>query len=437
MKISDPLFSDLPNPKQNGIPIVGRHTWYPYYAGYSPIFVQKVLERANLSPTAVVCDPWNGAGTTTQVALDLGYQAVGFDLNPVMVVVARSRLVTPAQIPMLSRNLDEIIGRVPSYRSMEISQSDPLNLWLKPCATLAVRQIESAIQEEFHNVATKSHKAFQPWNVSREIAFFLTAIFRCLFRLSKKLRTSNPTWLKVPRHAHERLSFDADDLKNFLKAETSQMLSSLEKEHLLLQSSRTTTNARLDAASSESLPLENQIIDIVITSPPYCTRIDYAVSTSLELAFLGFDYEILVRKLRDQMIGTSTIRHILPEEDHRWGPTCSQFLSAMRNHSSKASRSYYLKTHLQYFHDIFVSFLELDRVLCRGGDCIVVIQDSFYKDIHTDLPAIMIEMARSIRWETIGRRDFPVRPRVNPLSQHYRPPREAVESVLWFKTPRV
>jgi hypothetical protein len=58
MKMSDLLFSDLPNPKQNGTPIMGRHTWYPYYAGYSPIFVHKVLERANLIPAAIVCDPY-------------------------------------------------------------------------------------------------------------------------------------------------------------------------------------------------------------------------------------------------------------------------------------------------------------------------------------------------------------------------------------------
>jgi hypothetical protein len=56
--MSDLLFSDLPNPKQNGTPIMGRHTWYPYYAGYSPIFVHKVLERANLIPAAIVCDPY-------------------------------------------------------------------------------------------------------------------------------------------------------------------------------------------------------------------------------------------------------------------------------------------------------------------------------------------------------------------------------------------
>jgi hypothetical protein len=162
MKMPDPLFSDLPNPKQNGVPIVGRHTWYSYYACYSPIFVQMVLERANLIPTAVVCDPWNGSGTTTQVAHDLGYPAVGFDLNPVMVIVARSRSVVPSQIPSLRRNLDETVCRVHSYHSTALSQSDPLNLWLQPCATIAVRRIENAIREEFHSSVATAQEGPQP-----------------------------------------------------------------------------------------------------------------------------------------------------------------------------------------------------------------------------------------------------------------------------------
>jgi DNA modification methylase len=44
---------------------------------------------------------------------------------------------------------------------------------------------------------------------------------------------------------------------------------------------------KIDCASSQSIPLPNSFIDLVVTSPPYCTRIDYAVATSPELALLG------------------------------------------------------------------------------------------------------------------------------------------------------
>jgi hypothetical protein len=436
--MSDTSLSEWPNPKQNGTPNVGRHIWYPYYAGYSPIFVQKVLERANLSPAALVCDPWNGAGTTTQVAHDLGYSAAGFDLNPVMVVVARARCVVPSQSAQLRRSLEKIVGRSQADQSTAAMQTDPLNLWLQPCATLGVRRVEKAIREEFDLPIAKNQEKSKSCSVSREVAFFYTAIFRGLFRLSKKFRTSNPTWLKIPQTSDGRLCFDTSDFTSIFETEVTQMLSSLEEEQSLVGLSGRIPDVRLDVASSEALPLQNRAANIVITSPPYCTRIDYAVATSLELAFLGFDYKVSVRKLRDRMIGTSTVRAILPDEDARWGLTCHTFLSQIRDHYSKASRSYYLKTHLQYFYDIYSSLLELNRVLCHAGDCIFVVQDSYYKDIHNDLASIIIEMTSTISWRVVERRDFPVRlilGRVNPLSRYYRASRDAVESMVWFKTP--
>ena len=46
--------------------------------------------------------------------------------------------------------------------------------------------------------------------------------------------------------------------------------------------------ATLTVCNSESLEIEENSVDLVLTSPPYCTRIDYAVATSVELALLGF-----------------------------------------------------------------------------------------------------------------------------------------------------
>ena len=102
------------------------------------------------------------------------------------------------------------------------------------------------------------------------------------------------------------------------------MLSSLAEEPPILKRVNQIAKVRIEVASSDALPIEGGDVDIVITSPPYCTRIDYAVSTSLELAFLGFDYNTSVRRLRDRMIGTSTVRNILPEENPRWGSDMQQ-----------------------------------------------------------------------------------------------------------------
>src|SRR5690606_7221892 len=84
-------------------------------------------------------------------------------------------------------------------------------------------------------------------------------------------------------------------------------LLSRDLDHIsLLDRDSGTPNARaiVDLADSRSLPIERCNVDAVITSPPYCTRIDYAVATRMELAVLGID-ESRTENLRRLMIGTT------------------------------------------------------------------------------------------------------------------------------------
>ena len=139
------------------------------------------------------------------------------------------------------------------------------------------------------------------------------------------------------------------------------------------------------------------------------------------------------------MIGTPTIRNIVYDANPHWGPTCNYFLKQIKSHSSIASQSYYLKIHLQYFYDIFHSLMEIDRILRRGGDCVIVVQDSYYKEIHNDLASIVTEMVANFRWQVVASKSFPVRlimNRLNNSSRRYRASSNAVESVLWFKSPK-
>ena len=83
-------------------PKLPRHSkGYRYYAGYSRPFVYDILSR--WPSHALVLDPWNGSGTTTTVAAELGLECVGVDLNPAMVVVARAALISEEDILVIRR----------------------------------------------------------------------------------------------------------------------------------------------------------------------------------------------------------------------------------------------------------------------------------------------------------------------------------------------
>ena len=68
-------------------------------------------------------------------------------------------------------------------------------------------------------------------------------------------------------------------------------------------------------------------------------------------------------------------------------------LAAVEAHASKSSRNYYIKTLEQYFSDLISSLTEINRVVKPGARVVLVVQDSHYKDVHVDLPAVVTEMA--------------------------------------------
>jgi DNA modification methylase len=90
-RISDLLILD---PKRDSEIQTGRASWYPYYAGFSERFAEKLIASAKMELASAVSDPWNGSGTTTAAGARLGHDAYGYDLNPVMVLAARARMLS-------------------------------------------------------------------------------------------------------------------------------------------------------------------------------------------------------------------------------------------------------------------------------------------------------------------------------------------------------
>lgn len=195
------------------------------------------------------------------------------------------------------------------------------------------------------------------------------------------------------------------------------------------------TRTSVEIGDSTRLPLEAGWAAAVIGSPPYCTRIDYAVATKPELAVLGAT-SAEFRRLRARMLGTPLIVRANQEPDERWGETCVRLLKKIRQHHSHASEGYYYKNHLQYFRRLFASFSELSRVVRpRGGRAVLVVQDSHYKDIHNDLPRITTEMLSQCGFDLAMRHDHYLsvtKAAVNTRSQRYRTESDATESVLVF-----
>src|ERR1700674_4323901 len=98
---------------------------YRYYAGFSEEFVREILTLAKPRSDEVLLDPWNGSGTTTRVAAQLGIRAIGLDLNPAMAVVAEGRLLDSDELHQVAKTLRETTRRMKTVHW----SNDPLLTW--------------------------------------------------------------------------------------------------------------------------------------------------------------------------------------------------------------------------------------------------------------------------------------------------------------------
>lgn len=423
----------IENPKRQHAARNSSAGWYDYYAGYSPTFAKSLLESTKLEPGALIADPWNGSGTTTEIASLLGFKGYGYDLNPVMLVVAKARLLKRSTTPSIKPLALNIVELAKSSTLEEQDTKDLLSVWFKTGGVTAIRRLERAVQAI--TIDAEGYRLLSDRNLSTEVsdiaAFFYNALFRSVRSFLKPFIGSNPTWVRKPKLDRERIRVDLTLLTREFNRQVKGMLDALENVFYCHLDS----DYFLDIANSTSLPLGDGSADLILTSPPYCTRIDYAITTLPELALLGFSGQ-KVRALRDGMIGTSTVRKAELSSKDVWGHTCSELLWKIKTHQAKASATYYYKTHLQYFDSVFKSLGECRRVLKTDGSCILVVQDSYYKDVHNDLPKIIAEMGRAQKLKLTRRVNFyqaRTLAGVNRGAKEYRSCFGATEAVLCFK----
>ncbi|HKS06833.1 MAG TPA: DNA methyltransferase [Gemmatimonadaceae bacterium] len=400
------------------------------------MFVHDVLRSIELGDDAIILDPWNGSGTTTQVAHELGHATVGYDLNPVMVLVAKARLVNSLLEPGQLALCDSIVRAANTYRA-PVSSSDPLRAWFVRESSTYIRHIERAIQAMLvgsTRLTVASPQSFD--SVSSLAAFFFVALFRTARELARGFRTSNPTWIKHANDSRTLLRPSREKVQRVFRENVGAMMREAHGIANIVQAigEARVPLATLQVADSRALPRAASSVDAIVTSPPYCTRIDYAIATRVELAVLGCSVTEL-RSLRERLLGTSTVGTEIPQVSDAWGPACRRFLGNVEAHTSKASRTYYLKNHLQYFDGLWRSLEEMRRVVKPGGVSAIVVQDSYYKDIRNDLPRIVRQMAHNSGWDHVTTFNYRVRWPLSAVHVHartYRVRSSAIESVLWL-----
>ncbi|HET8641928.1 MAG TPA: DNA methyltransferase, partial [Pseudonocardiaceae bacterium] len=245
------------SPKRPPTETAGLSDIFPYYAGFSFEWAYKVLQE-NASPGDTILDPWNGSGTTTLAASLGSYRSIGVDLNPVANVVASIRLMAmgrPTPLPMLEVEVPHC-------------PHEPLHAWFSPKAAARIRNWANTLST-------------YPAPTS---ALGLVSLFRVVRGLTFNFQSSNPTWVRRVKTDRPPVDLEVNDIDRRVRTEYETL-----RSRLLAGSMSSSLPTALITASSKKLPIRDGSVGLVLTSPPYLTRIDYAVAYARELAILGVD----------------------------------------------------------------------------------------------------------------------------------------------------
>ena len=418
------------SPKRRASAQAGWEGFFPYYAGYPESFASELLSSAGLAKHAKVLDPWNGSGTTTFAASKLMLDAVGVDINPVMAIVARARTLPPSEADSLVALARELLAK--AERSVvPVATTDPLASWFGPMTVAWMRGLERAITGSLTSDQTQGTGDIQA--VSAIAATYYVATFALCRELASAYQTSNPTWLKVARKGQRKAWATRVWMADRFIALVNEMASALAPK--AKDGVEAGPIRLLVGDTAGGLALSDKA-DFVLTSPPYCTRIDYTAATRLQLAVLAPLLTVAKADLSRRMLGSIRVpdHEVLPTPE--WGEACNSFLMDVKKHPSKASAGYYYRTHADYFDKMHRSLGSISQALKSQGAAVLVVQDSYYKDVHNDLPSMISEMAAFHGLGLKRREDFRLSKTLagsHPHSKAYRKSFEAVESVLCFE----
>ncbi|MCW5699967.1 MAG: site-specific DNA-methyltransferase, partial [Rhodospirillales bacterium] len=292
---------DIRSPKRCSRVQTGWEGYFPYYAGYSETFAKAILDSAKLGPEAIVFDPWNGSGTTTYTASTLGFRSRGFDINPVMVVVARARLLPASEADSIEPVAREVV-RIDHIDDTQIEGSDPLQIWFNDETAAGIRAIERSIRKRLLGNMTTTSTGTNFDKISGLAATFYVALFTVCRELVAPFRCSNPTWLRRPKETEARINVSQRQIADRMLSKLASMAQALEAraERSFVECGA----SEIRVADTTSAAVDPESADFILTSPPYCTRIDYTAATRIELAVMAPQTSASPEDLSRRMIGS-------------------------------------------------------------------------------------------------------------------------------------
>lgn len=319
---------------------------HPFPARMAPSIAYDVL-KTRKTPLRVL-DPMVGSGTTTYIARICGHNSYGFDIDPLSVLISKS-LCTSLQPDLLIQTAQMVIGKSrKAEKTLSNSQAYPrgadeetkeyVDYWFD----LRNKRQLAVITDTIHDLTLNRDLKLMMWTI-------LSGTI-----ITKKIGTSLAADVSHsrPHKIYEEAPIEAFEL--FLKRAS--------RVGTLISLNPTFTyefKPIIKKADARKIPVNNESIDIVITSPPYINAIDYIRGHKLSLVWIGYTLK-QIRSVRQP------VKPFLPDDTINKIATKSVFDSVVRS----STPNNLVK---QYVSNMSRVISEISRILSYEGKAVFVL----------------------------------------------------------------
>lgn len=346
------------------------HRWYPYLEGYSYSLIEKIIKEIGPEKIQSIYDPFGGTGTTSLVASKYGITSYYSETNPFM------RSVIEAKVNAVRRLREKGIGS----RYLRDFLSDVQNYeYSLPLMTIKWDGFEKFFDEgvlkQLLDMKAKIKKISD--DDTRNIAYILLASITV--KASKMIRRGD---LRIAK-PNEKKEEDRNVISNFI-TKLNNAISDIDSDVW-------PTNAETICLSSDAREIDvENIIDCVITSPPYLNGTNYIRNTKLELKLTDF---IKSEKDLPNFHSKGIIAGINNVSKRKKN---IEILPCIKTYIDKLEPVAYDKRIplmvAGYFQDMNVVIEKLSHAMKDGGIFIMDIGDSQFAGIHIPTHRILSEL---------------------------------------------
>lgn len=335
-----------------------RPSVHPFPARMAPELALKSLRKLK---SGVVLDPMTGSGTVARVAKERGLDAIGYDLDPLSVLMSRVG-TTPVDDDTLHLHQGRFLAEARNLDSDEIElpwvDGDPqaerfVSYWFGRSQQADLRRIAYLLANaEAINLPPSVADAFR------------IALSRIIVTKHRAASLAADTSHSRPHRTAESSVFDV--MAGFDKSVTV-----LRRRIMEIPKKGVVTIERGDARDLSRL--DDASIDAVLTSPPYLNAIDYMRGHRMSLIWLGYRYKEL-SETRSKSIGSER-RPEMPLQ----GEVLEEIKGAMGDLAALPPR--YNGMIERYVIDMHKMVSEVARVLKPGCPATFVMGDSCLKGV--------------------------------------------------------